>query len=119
MSGDAMPVWAAAMEARLATGIGDLRAGLGAEVAGLRTEVADTRAGIMARIDRLPGALTRVQEGGVVELGSAEQSLRRAESAQGEVRALTDRALTDMMQALNRLLRRMQTDIDQIRDAKE
>ena len=124
MSDDTPPAWAQAMEARLLGHVGELRGSVGelrdhvGELRGslgeLRSHVdgqlAATRGAIMARIDRLQDTLTEVKAESVVPMGTAEMALAKVENTRSDVQTLTE-----MVLAMNRVLRGVQAELRQLR----
>jgi hypothetical protein len=70
----------------------------------------DRPAGIMARLDRMQEDLTRRLDAEVVNFGAAEHAERIARGALDEVRALGEQ-----VNALTRLLRRLEAEVRSLR----
>lgn len=103
MSDDTSPAWAQAMEARLLGHVGELRSHVDGQLAA-------TRGAIMARIDRLQDALAEAKAESVVPMGTAEMALAKVENTRSDVQTLTE-----MVLAMNRVLRGVQAELRQLR----
>ncbi len=100
MSGDTQPpAWAAAMEERLGN---DIRG----RADNLERRLDATRAAIMGRIDGLQESVEHEREARTVDAGTAEMALRRNENTRGDLNTLTD-----MVLALSRQVRRLESEV--------
>jgi hypothetical protein len=117
-----MPAWARAMEERLVARLDARVAGaeerltdlfrgeLRGEAERLRAEAARERGAIMGRLEEITNALTEMREASVVDFGAAERSERVARGAEGYARALGDQ-----VNALVRDVRRLQSQVRELR----
>ncbi len=77
-----------------------------------RRELAQTRADIMERIDRLQQAVGQVRGEVVVNFGHADRIERIAQSARDE-----GRILAETVRVMQRQIKLLQTDLEQLRGA--
>jgi hypothetical protein len=82
-----------------------------AALARLEAGLTKLRTDLMERIDRLQHTVDSVKDDIVVTYGANDRTERIAKSASDETRALGE-----VVRAMQRQIKRLQTDVDQLRD---